>query len=158
MSLAIYNLPTHIRYNGTSPPIVFLDKYNTISNLYQWSENHKCHMLRFFLEGAAAEFWESNTQFLAKQQGVNTEQIVFNWQDVTKSLLHSFSGRESQEALEAQLRNINFSPLGAEAFYFAISNILDKMSIFDPTRRIQKYINLLPTEIARSLALSYPKK
>jgi hypothetical protein len=93
MSLAIYNLPTHIRYNGTSPPIDFLDKYNTISNLYQWSENHKCHMLRFFFE----------------------------------------------------------------AFYFAISNILDKMSIVDPTRHIQKYINLLPTEIARSLALSFQK-
>jgi hypothetical protein len=157
MSLAIYNLPTHIRYNGTSPPIDFLDKYNTISNLYQWSENHKCHMLRFFLEGAAADFWESYTQFLARQQGVDKDQIVFNWQEVTKSLLNSFSGRESYEALEKQLRNIKFSPLGAEAFYFAISNILDKMSIVDPTRRIQKYINLLPTEIARSLALSFPK-
>jgi hypothetical protein len=66
------------------------------------------------------------------QQGVDKAQIVFNWQEVTKSLLHSFSGRVSQEALERQLRNIKFFPLGAEAFYFAISNILDKISIVDP--------------------------
>jgi hypothetical protein len=57
-------------------------------------------MLRFFLEGAAAEFWESYTQFLARQQGVEKAQIIFNWQDVTKSLLHSFSSREPPEALE----------------------------------------------------------
>jgi hypothetical protein len=131
MAIALYNLPT-IKYDGSSPPTVFLDQYNAISTSYQWSENHKCHMLRFFFEGAGAAFWESYTQFLARQQVVDKAQIVFNWQEVTKSLLHSFSGRESQEALERQLRNIKFFPLGAEAFYFAISNILDKISIVDP--------------------------
>jgi hypothetical protein len=138
MSLSIYNLPTPIKYNGSSPPVDFLDKYNTISNLNQWSENHKCHMLRFFLEGAAAEFLASYTNHLAHTQGVEKDKIIFNWQQLSAYLTNCFSGRECYEALEEQLRRINITTLGAEAFFFSVSNILDKMLITDPNGRIQK--------------------
>jgi hypothetical protein len=66
-------------------------------------------MLRFFLEGAAAEFLESYTNHLANMQGVEKDKIFFNWQQLSAYLTNCFSGRESYEALEAQLKSIKLA-------------------------------------------------
>jgi hypothetical protein len=155
-SISIYHPPTDIKYDGTNSLPDFLEKYNTIAAQYNWTEQHKCAMLRFYLQGAASEFYKKLIHTLAHTQGVPPENITYNWQELTQYLHNSFSGHESFEALDEKLRKIKLSTLGAEAFFFSVCNILDKLGITDTNRRIRKIINLLPTDIAHSFALSFP--
>jgi hypothetical protein len=110
----------------------------------------KCSTIQFHLGDAALVFYQKYKFESGKTQGVPIDQAKLVWDQLKRNLQNCFSGHETYESNEAKLRAIKWNPLSSESFFFSI-NLLDKLQIFDPARRVSKYIRQLPPDIARQM-------